>query len=394
MPDLVSLIRGHWCADDNGEEIKKFEWKALNIDHERVIFELDGPLDDLHSGKDVKTKFEVARYMRTTGPVLRVVAEKLNINYDETFFPSRLALGRQTRKQSAEEHKDIKVAKESFTCMTKGLLLIFAWFALARKCSGEKREACKIFAGFLRQVLSEDFDIDECVLSMLSEFACHCRAPPVAGSDCVHVQEFRRSMALWPDSGPQRTCEAVFQIFVFHSKGCPALKDLCVELFETIAEEIDAEILDGRFEVVARELRPRPNRKRRRIDEHFKHEVINDCLKHKKAKSGRAFLRVDGSADASVATKWEAEHMMHYLTASARGMKDVRQISLASDGARLGDPPEETLMTLAWTPQGGVGVVPPPQVTFHINLHPLSNMICSSGVQLEASLFPPVSLFQ
>jgi len=238
-------------------------------------------------------------------------------------------------------------------------LLALTWFSVARKKQVDKDKASKTTSSFLCSVLpADDFDISEVVGALLAEFACQCEAQPVANGECTHVQQLCHSMRTeWPVPEPARTAHALCCLLA-PREDCQTLKDVCVEGFDMLAGVIDLATLEGKSEVDARTLRPKPQ-KRNRIDEPWKLAAINDSIKFKRAKSGRAYLRADGTGDPAIASKWEAQHMQHYLTACARVMNESRQIYMAYDCARVEDPPEETLLTMVWSPQGDVAAVPP-----------------------------------
>ena len=293
MPSFVSAVKGHGGGDQDGQGTRAFGCKALNVNREQVLVEIEAPLSDLRKDCCETCKFEVARYMRTNKHLLAAVAEQVGTAYAD----------------GEGEATQPSIAKSAFTCTTKGLLLALTWFSVARKKQVDKDKASKTTSSFLCSVLpADDFDISEVVGALLAEFACQCEAQPVANGECTHVQQLRHSMRTeWPVPEPARTAHALCCLLA-PREDCQTLKDVCVPGFDMLAGVIDLAILEGKFEVDARTLRPKPQ-KRNRIDEPWKLAVINDSIKFKRAKSGRAYLRADGTGDPAIASKWEAQHM-------------------------------------------------------------------------------------
>ena len=60
--------------------------------------------------------------------------------------------------------------------------------------------------------------------------------------------------------------------------------------------------------------------------------------------------------------------MTWYTAAAIEAFACANDVSLAMDGARLGQPAEETLLMVAYTLSSGKGAHPPPQVP-HARIH-------------------------
>lgn len=91
--------------------------------------------------------------------------------------------------------------------------------------------------------------------------------------------------------------------------------------------------------------------------------MINKSIELKKARTGQAVLRA-GAFDikAGLAGKWIEKELKAYLVAMKRVTAQVPTVlGLTSDGARLGDPPEESYHMHVFVPEKNVTIVPMPQ---------------------------------
>eukprot|EP00971_Amphidinium_carterae_P136625 2707108-Amphidinium_carterae.1 len=79
------------------------------------------------------------------------------------------------------------------------------------------------------------------------------------------------------------------------------------------------------------------------------------CGKHIVASLSR------GGMHESAVHRLEAQSLHHYMRAVKRVVPGPGRISISSDAARLGDPPEETMCLQAWIGDRDVGLVLPPQ---------------------------------
>jgi hypothetical protein len=82
--------------------------------------------------------------------------------------------------------------------------------------------------------------------------------------------------------------------------------------------------------------------RKRRVDEDLKTAIIDHMVDSKRAKSGRAAARADGSVDAGLVRKWEERALLEYQAAIWDIAENVEHISMSLDAKRIGQPAEET----------------------------------------------------
>ena len=104
--------------------------------------------------------------------------------------------------------------------------------------------------------------------------------------------------------------------------------------------------------------------KREMADEDYKRTVVGKVVATNRAISAGAFLRVAGDHNAACGDKWTTKELLNYLSAAWVNSVGLRAVSLTCDGARLGNPAEDTLAFAACVQLGhrSFGVVLPPQV--------------------------------
>ena len=88
--------------------------------------------------------------------------------------------------------------------------------------------------------------------------------------------------------------------------------------------------------------------------------------------SGAAVLRCDGLVDPGTARKQEHATMQGYLMAGRRALGAADILCICSDAGRVGDPPEESVFYMAWSPLPvDLGMLLPVQVPM---------MLCSNSL--------------
>ena len=91
---------------------------------------------------------------------------------------------------------------------------------------------------------------------------------------------------------------------------------------------------------------------------------MREAVKAKKARSGAAGLRaLPEDVHYSLAAKWDNKFLAEYLCAGHRSFKHAKVIGATDDGARLGNPAEETVTFAFWSPQPNEAMVGVPQAT-------------------------------
>ena len=192
-----------------------------------------------------------------------------------------------------------------------------------------------------------------------------CGEEPIDGL-CCHIRSLLRLATTIQFGAPQFMLgEFLVLLSTTELHECSALQGLCGDFVMMVAEKVDEAIGDGGFELDPQKmplLGPHSSR-RRRIDDDFKEAVVNAAVAKKRAKTGAMVLRAQGSyVCPKLAAVWERQSVLSVQTASFREFQQARCVSLCSDAARLGEPPEENLVIVAWAAENNTCSVLPPQV--------------------------------
>lgn len=324
-------------------------------------WEVRRPLHDFFKHVLGKSKLDVASYLSKQKDTFTVLLGKLGASYGDHIFPSRLAV---QRAGNAEACANLMV-KAEHTCTTLALLVILVWLGMARRVLKEKELAKTLLLAFLSQATTSGKPWAESFEELLHERKPFCQEAPVSDFGCCcHVVQLQQALLLHPASGSDQVFHLLQQLQECSAMGCEAISGLAAEFWDAVATDVDLNFAAGRFNTDMWKLVPEQaaGQKRSRIDEDWKRMVVTESVQLKRARSGSMVLRAGGgSVNYRMAPVWEEKEMLYYQCAAHRCFKGCRQLSLASDGARLGDPPEENIIFIMWTPQGDVGVVAPPQ---------------------------------
>ena len=361
----VCCIRGHG-ATASGTQVG-FEWKAWCSKDGTVRWEVRRPLNDFFKHVLGKSKLDVASYLSKQKDTFTVLLGKLGASFGDHIFPSRLAVQRAGNAEACANH----MVKAEHTCTTLALLVILVWLSLARRVLKERELAKTLLLAFLGRATTPGKSWAESFDELLRERKPFCQEAPVSDGGCRHVVQLQQSLLAHPAAGSDKVLAILQQLQKCSTMGCEAISGLPAEFWDAVATGVDLQIAAGRFNVDARSLEPgqAAGQKRSRIDEDWKRMVVTESVQLKRARSGSMVLRAGGgSVNYRMAPVWEEKEMLYYQCAAHRCFKGCRQLSIASDGARLGDPPEENIIFIMWTPQGDVGAVAPPQAG-HYKFH-------------------------
>lgn len=239
------------------------------------------------------------------------------------------------------------------------------WMAASRRRHEERTLIRAIFCAFLSHLNPAAFPAMDLVMSLIEEFSGDCQQGPLDDDRCVHTAQFLRAVADLTTSGAEGVIvDLLVLLSTACAQGCRCMQDLAIDIFGALTEHIDNAIVDGAFEVDPLSLAPAlADKKRRRIDEDFRRAVATESVRRGAANTGRAMLRVMRGLHPCLASRWEVDELLAYQAAARRTIGSAGgHTSVASDAARLGDPPEETLLCLIWSCSMDLAAVAPPQV--------------------------------
>jgi transposase-like protein len=186
---------------------------------------------------------------------------------------------------------------------------------------------------------------------------------------CTHMAQHRYRLSRRPGPPQYALLQIIEDLWSSSIFACRAVSGLLINLVTDTAKMIDMSIEAGKFKVDPLQLGTHRTRKRSRIDEDFKDSIVNLTIQKKRARNGAASLRAMATdMHPQTAHKWTAKFMVEYQCALFRAADEVGVIGIQEDAARVGEPPEETQLFLAWCANTDRALVLPPMVTRPISL--------------------------
>jgi hypothetical protein len=113
--------------------------------------------------------------------------------------------------------------------------------------------------------------------------------------------------------------------------------------------------------------------KRLRTDGDYKAFCVEGMVKQGRAHSGTQVLRVHGDISTDQAIRWENQRLKAYMACGWRLMGGPGVYIITEDGARIGQPAEETVVYSLTNQRTGESMYPPPQVSkqlYHCTIRP------------------------
>ena len=334
------------------------QWKAWVNTDGLVRWSLRCFVEAQHLPGYKKASFDLASWLSRNRAMLKALLEQHGETYDSSIFDSRLAA---QRKDDAAAPGDNKA---EYTCTSKALLAMLVWWSQAKQKHAEKSLAKALCEGFLAESLPAAVDFGGELQAMLPDVEASCQAAPLAGGRCCHLQELIVGLGANLCTSPAAVATSIMSALIRGHPACQAISELRLEFCNDVVDKVDMQLHTGKFHADLQELEPGASgqKKRRRVDEDWKDHIINKAMRHGLAKSGQQLLKAGAKVHPNVAPHWMKEFPLTYQAASWRLLKDARYLALTSDGARLGDPPEEAILFFAHGLEQDVGVVLPPQV--------------------------------
>lgn len=333
------------------------DWKAWAYPDNSVHFELRGPMEGIAKHTYKKTSFRLAHWLRTMKSSHEGLLLGFGLVYRDHMFPSRLAC---KRGGLAGDLTDVKA---EFSATTLGLLNLFGYNFSTRQSRAQVGVVEASLSAFFARI-ELDADLHDELARVAPNFQVACSQPPLQDGWCKHMEglaERLRACPKRPEQAALFLLQTVYEYGPAISEDCPTARGLCKGILRLLGRFIDDRLLSGDFEVDGLGLRPRPA-KRQRVDEDMKHFIAVQAVRNKQTRSGSTLLRGIGVACSSAGPKWEAAELAAYQVAGKRVFETSCVLCVVSDGARLGDPPEETIAYMIWSPDIDRSFVGPVQV--------------------------------
>lgn len=333
------------------------DWKLWVFPDGMVHFELRGPMVAIAEHTYQKSSFRLAHWLRTFHSMHEGLLLGVGFDYRDHMLPSSLSCKRRYRSERLSE------VKAAYSPTTIGLLTVFGYTFTTRPCQLQVDIVVSLLIAFFTRV-APTAPLREQSISANSHQA-NCSELPVHDGWCCHMPEFIERLRECPDRCRHAALFLLRAIYEYRPAlvdKCNAAKAVCKVVLRAIAKVVDTALQGGSFAVDVMSIRPRPA-KRMRIDEDFKRFVAVGSVQQRRTRSVATLLRATGAGAASAGPKWEAAELAAYKAAGVRIFETSRVVSVASDGgARLGVPPEETIVYMVWSPEMGKSLIGPVQV--------------------------------
>ena len=308
----------------------------------------------LHEDFLGKVLFEVGRSFRHTCSAQFVHHACALLGADDSDI---IVAPRGSKRRRVEQD-----AGSEFLIRTDGLLSLLVTLSLMKRRAAQRDLCLATLEAFLRKCDDGATPPEVLISTHIDAARGLCDARPQTQGMCPHKCCVAESMCddLMVLSA-RRLAE--YLLTVASSADCPAALATYRSLVAHVSRTVD-KVCDVEQDVT--ELKKlqgfrQSGRQVARVDYDYKTVIVNRTVKESRAKSGAAALRVDG-LDPSAARRWEEAFMLSYSLTAPREMSGTRIWSVTSDGARLGDPPEETICYFAYSGCLDKSSVWPPQV--------------------------------
>jgi hypothetical protein len=319
-------------------------WKAWLYDDGPVYWEFRRLLYQLLPKQ--KAPILVSKWLQRYGPQLASVFQSVGLDMDSEVTSSR-------RATAAHADTSQRFVRQEFSISTLGVIAFLLFFAMSRHTKVDREGGFAALAAVLRSSATvHQLHPDTWETSMglgLAAGRCQAKAQPNR-RHCTHLE---RALDLCKPGVGQDPWGALCAGMVWmmsSSALCEACRLSLTSLIGHLAADINLR-LPGLFvekDVLHIPLMRGPAR-RLRVDEDFKHACSVALVQGKRTHSGAQVARVTGMVASSSARQWECEHLRAYQAAGWKTFRSSTVVCLAEDATRLGQPPQETVVYIAWS---------------------------------------------
>lgn len=269
---------------------------------------------------------------------------------DAELKPSRRKESWMIAKGELGEDFEDPYVREEFSISTKGLLsMLLAWWR-ERRYSRDQERGRALLTSFLGAVLTPEHIAELDLVQLWQESGGHCEFQTLDGT-CLHFETVR---GVEPSEDFACILAEQMGLMAKHMRVCGLARGTLISVLGFAEQRASTGIRSRACQQAAKISHPKGQQRLRRIDEDFKDNATSRLPALGRVRSAAAAVAVDDEVHNDAARDWSHQRIAAQLAAQWRlfGKEPLKGlVSLTLDGARIGNPGEETVVYAAWSDQ-------------------------------------------
>lgn len=304
-----------------------------------------------------KADLEVSKTIKPNAGIFDSIARLLGRCWGDVFTPSR---------KSAEARGDAQAVvspklRQEASLSTLGVFVVLLSWSLSRHRREERQKSLQSLEAWLMKVGGkEGLRRREWGMHCSAGNAALCQDRRAGDQYCVHLSR----LATFSSISSWKECATLLHLVVIDASSCSSAAGLLRSLVWALANSIDRQIdsLGLPTNILKQELLLGPSgRRHARIDEDYVEHLSQRSVRRKHVHSGAQLGRAMADVAESTCRVWDESYLCKYQASSWEAFEKATIVTVCEDGARIGQPCEETQVYIAWTPDGDCAAVLPPQ---------------------------------
>ena len=347
------------------------EYKAWKYNSGLVTWELRRPLQILFG--EGQAAFEPHRMTRKDKGVWKTIFEQWGFDFEEHFLPS--ARSDSTTAQHAEQAGDAPPAavaagqqrqsaiRQETSVSTELLLVLHIFWASTRRSRESKERVEAMLVAFLTKLVPPQLMDKINLQGFLDASAAECDAQTPLGI-CMHMAGLHaRCQKQPPQSSVHAHEKDKYLMLGAMVSQCPAAKLVGHAALAALADAVGHHIDVAGCPDVTKFAALHGAKKRRRVDEDYKHHLTAVAVNTGRASTAAAAASARGEAESS-SRRWCQQDIETYLARSWLSFQQPSGVhSITEDGARFGQPAQETQIYAFWAASSNMSAWLPVQAT-------------------------------
>jgi hypothetical protein len=330
------------------------DWKAFVYHDNAVHFELRRVLLDFYNGK--MKKVEVHKYLKRYAHFIDSVVSVLDLTYNSAVIQNRNAL----RRQGGNATDDY--VREEYSVSVDFLIGLLAKMGREMWSNEDKTQALGLLELFMCSCCGVcEWSVDTCT-SLCDRHGAQCACLRAPGAKyCMLLQGIIASFTASHQFNIWKRIACLLADLQPATSQCVSTKSVYKAIVDTLASAMRLKLSTLPFRIDPPGARAETAGNRTRIDEDYKHKVIESLPKQSRVHGGSQYLRATGDADERSARTWEYNYLREYFTAMRFTWKMTQVFHTTQDAARNGNPAEDTSLYFGYEPHTDTGGVMIPQ---------------------------------
>jgi len=342
------------ATDADGQHVD-INWKAYEYQDAAVYWEARMVFGCYNNG--TRKDMELHKWIKKLEPSLNGLLAAWGVVYNHAVKPSFKAAAYRSEEEVLDPH-----VRNEWTMSTIGVLALLVLWSTTSHSRAKRVRASAMLSAWMSRLLEPSLCTTSAFLRHVRSHASSCQQGLVTEGVCTHLVDCCKGCVgadqrqVWNSAAD---IAASWYGLGAHCKAASACLSAVAQVWSGSMDQRLGTL--GLASDVTKETPMQGPKRKLRVDEDLRHHYSQGSVRSKRVHSGAQLAKATADVAVETARRWDDQTLLQYRAAAWATFEEGNIVSIASDGSRIGDPAEETIVFIAWDAKSDRAVFLPPQ---------------------------------